>query len=78
MKKIDPNLLVNMDAVIGDMVHEYGVPYLKFDALVTLGERVVRVYSLGNKVSFDTLCVYIKKYISTPFGAKLLRELLSS
>lgn len=75
MRKIDPNLWVNMEAVIGDMVHEYGVPYLKFTDLVTLGEHTVRVYKLGNKVSFDTMCVYIKKFIDTPFGAQLLRNL---
>lgn len=73
------NKLVLMEDVIGDMASEYGIPVITFDNLVALGKLAVNVYNLqdkGKKISFDDICVHIKKYIETPFGMKELKRLL--
>lgn len=78
MKTINPNLLVNMDHVIGDLVYEYGIPYLYFSDLIKLGQHTVRVYGLdksAKRISFDVLCTYISMFIKTPFGNRVLRNL---
>lgn len=69
---------VNMDNVIGPLAQKYGTPYMRFDDLVTLGKRVVIIYGLDKHcktIPFATLCEYIQKYINTPFGAKMLKDL---
>lgn len=77
MKRIipKPNLYIDMYSVIGDLVHEYGVPLLCFEDLVQLGIRTTKVYNLDSKVPFEVLCLAIKNFISTPFGNKMLLEL---
>jgi hypothetical protein len=70
--------LVYMENVIGDLVHEHGVPVLTFDQLTTLGQRAVRVYDLveqGKRITFSELCECICNFISTPFGARVLKKI---
>lgn len=72
------NLYVNFDNVVGHLAAEYGIPFISFDNLVLLGQRAVIVYNLDSqakRITFDTMCCYISKFISTPFGAKQLYEL---
>lgn len=69
---------VIMEDVIGELAHEHGIPLLSFDNLVELGRKAALVYHLeekAKKISFDMMCTYIKLYISTPFGLKVLKEL---
>lgn len=71
-------LIVNLDAVIQDKADEFKTPYIVFDDLVTLFECAIRAYGVNKyqtKLSFDTLCYYCIKYISTPFGKRVLLEL---
>lgn len=70
---------VDLSNVIGELAYDYGIPYISFDSLVILGQRAVKVYGLDSQskhISFDTMCLYIAKYINTPFGDRILRELL--
>jgi len=70
--------LVNMEHVIGELVHKYNVPIMSFEALTTLGKRAVTVYGLepqAKKIPFSDLCDYITAFIQTPFGNKVLNEL---
>ena len=69
---------INMDVVIGELAYEHGIPYITFEHLVELGRKAALVYHLeekAKKISFDMMCTYIKMYISTPFGLRVLREL---
>ncbi len=77
-RKIDPNMYVNMDHVLGDLAYEYGIPYMQFKDLVLLGQHAVRVYNLhpANRISFDCLCTHIRLFICTPFGRKVMHEIV--
>ncbi len=69
---------VDMTDVIGTLAIEHGLPYMRFDKLVELGKYTALVYGLnkeGTRIPFAVLCEYIEKYIATPFGAKVAREL---
>lgn len=71
-------LYVRLEDVIGELAHEHGLPIISFDNLVELGKRVVTVYNLDHqakKITFEVMCTYIRKFIATPFGLKMLREL---
>ncbi len=73
------DMYVDMRDVIGDLVYEYGIPILSFDNLVALGQRVVIVYKLDHlarRITFDEICYYICEYIRTPFGRKVLEEIV--
>lgn len=72
------DMLVDMSHVIGHLVYEYGVPILSFEQLTTLGQRAVNVYRLGphaKRITFPELCEYIKAFISTAFGLKVLKQI---
>ncbi len=70
--------LVNMEHVIGELAHEHGIPILTMDQLTLLGQRAVQVYGLTSQaktILFADLCEYIKAFISTIFGLKILKEI---
>lgn len=70
---------VNLFDIIGEASFEYGIPVITIDELILLGKKVVRVYDLeklARKITFEMLCYYIKLYISTPFGNKVLLEII--
>ena len=70
---------INMEHVIGYLAIEYEVPIISLDSLILLGQRTVNVYNLqkySKKIPFGELCEYITMFIQTPFGNKMLRELI--
>ena len=78
--KVMSGLYVNMNDVIGDLALEYGIPVIPFEDLVALGKRVVLIYNLDSKakrITFDTICYYIRLFISTPFGKKALYDIVT-
>jgi hypothetical protein len=69
---------VNMEHVIGQWAVDYNIPVLRFDQLVELGRRAVTVYNLhdySKRIPFAELCEYIIKFIRTPFGENMLKNL---
>ncbi len=70
---------VRFEDVIGHLAMDYGWPLLKFEDLVLLGQRAVKVYGLEGKyktITFEVMCYYITLYINTPFGKKTLMDLI--
>jgi hypothetical protein len=81
MKTNHQGALVDMRDVVGDLANEWGIPIMSFDNLVLLGQRVVIVYALdavAKRITFDVMCHYIAKFIQTPFGGRVLQELLQN
>ncbi len=69
---------VDLNDVIGPLALEYGLPIISFDNLIELGKRVVIIYNLDSqakRITFETMCYYIREYVNTPFGLKTLKEL---
>lgn len=80
MINIKPDMLVDMKDVLGDLAYEYNLPYLRFDELVLLGKCAVNVYGLedrSKRITFAELCECISKYVESPFGNKVLRQILA-
>lgn len=72
---------VNMEQVIGNIAIEYNIPLLKFDELVYLCKKTVIVFNLdqqAKKIPFTTLCDYVKLFIQTPFGKKILEQIIDN
>lgn len=79
MKSKTEGLYVDMTDVIGNLAYEHGIPTISFDDLIKLGQRVVIVYGLDHlakRITFDVMCTYIAKYIQTPFGRKVLDDIV--
>ncbi len=71
--------LVDLNDIIGNLASDYGIPYLLFDDLVTLGQYAVRTFKyekFGKRITFEELCMLIVAYIEMPFGKAQLKRLL--
>lgn len=79
MKNIKKDTWVDMEDVLGHQIaKEHNLPFLRFEQLIKLGEHTVRVYNLdykAKKITFDEMCTYIQKFISTAFGKQFLKKL---
>ena len=74
-------VLLNQSAELAIVEHarEFGIPITTFEGLVLLGKHAIRVFGVENpnRVSFDKLCEVICKFLDTPWGFKILKEVLS-
>ena len=80
MQPITENTVVNMEDVLGNLAIDYNIPYLTFNQLVTLGMRTAHACNLdwkAKKIPFAELCDHIQSFVQTPFGQKVLRDILA-
>lgn len=76
--KIKDEVEIDMDELVYNLLLEHGVNIPCMHNIAYLGQRAVKAFGKwddARTITFPEICECIKKFIKTPFGAKLLKEL---